>query len=179
MENTMFVVTYGITDGLFRGEGETDTFIPHSTAPDTALVGSTKSCISSEIVDGAVVATIDVTGVEEWLQRQIDLGAGAARSFYITDVPGQAQTYERKEAEAKAWTEEADPADFPFLTAEATARGVPVTTVRAEILGAVAFLIPLAAQIEAKRMAAKYAVSAAKPHLADMVAAAVVEWPHL
>lgn len=116
--------------------------------------------------------------VRAFYHARIDQEAGICRSHFITDVPGQAQTYQRKEAEARAWTEGdevANPGQYPFMLAEASVRGVPVAQVRDEIMEQVNQLVPMAAMIEAKRIHAKRLVDGAEdiPGIAN---AAAVEW---
>lgn len=131
------------------------------------------------VPDGSVGAigsgTPDFTLLKAHLSAQIDAGAGALRAQFITDVPGQAQTYERKEREARAWTEGADDTDFPFLATEAGVRGVDISVVQAEVMAQVNALTPMAALIEAHRMAAKINVEAATT-LPQIMAAGVVDW---
>ena len=118
---------------------------------------------------------------ERDLHLQIDAEAGAFRSRFITDVPGQQQTYAEKEAEARVWRPEAEPGDFPFLTAEASARGVPIADVVALIIATADAWRLLGAAIEGARMGAKAGVSAARQasDWAGMDAAATVDWEAL
>lgn len=176
----VIVVKYDLVSGLFVGQNE----CPEEQAPAQAGAGqgwliSTRNVIESVIVDDQVITTLNFVGVEEWLRAKIDNEAGAMRKLYITDVPGQAQTYERKEREARAWTagdETANPGNYPFMIAEATVRGVPIAQVKAEIMAQVNALVPFAALIEAYRVAAKLAVAAAQPNLRDMAVAGSVDW---
>lgn len=121
---------------------------------------------------------IDLAKVRAFYHARIDVAAGEERSKYITDVPGQAQTYQRKEDEARRWVEgdeTAHPVLYPFMIAEATMRAVPVAQVRDEILAQVNALAPLAAMIEAKRICAKRAVDAAED-IPGIAAAAAIDW---
>ena len=116
--------------------------------------------------------------VRAFYHARIDTEAGVERSKYITDVPGQAQTYQRKEDEARRWSEGDEathPELYPFMIAEAEMRAVPIAQVRDEIMAQVNALAPLAALIEAKRICAKRAVDAAEdiPGIAE---AANVVW---
>ena len=95
--------------------------------------------------------------------------------LFITDVPGQAQTYERKETEARKWQEGDPDSDYPFMAAEASMTGQTLEQVRDSILGAVNQLVPLAAHIEGKRMAAKKAI-AAETNIKAIVNAAQVDF---
>lgn len=116
--------------------------------------------------------------VRAFYHDRIDAEAGAERSKYITDVPGQAQTYQRKEDEARRWSEGDDAAHpelYPFMIAEADMRNVPIAQVRDEIMAQVNALAPLAAIIEAKRICAKRAVDVA-PSIQAIAQAAAVNW---
>lgn len=114
------------------------------------------------------------------LHAQIDLAAGAFRARFITDVPGQAQTYEAKAAEAAAWltASDPDPADYPFLSAEAAASGLTVLAVAQTIAATTTEWRHLAAAIEGARMGAKRAVTAATTAETKR-AAANVDWEAL
>ena len=107
----------------------------------------------------------DFTRLKEWLRGQIDAQAGAIRAQFVTDVPGQAQTYEKKETEARLWT-------------DGEVRAVPIAQVRAEIMAQVNMLTPVAALVEAHRVAAKIAVSAGGT-LPAIMQAAQVDWTAL
>lgn len=121
----------------------------------------------------------EFTAHEAGLHRAIDDQAGAFRKQFITDVPGQQQTYAEKEAEARSY--QAGGAAGPFLTAEAAARGIPIADVAAEIIATADFWRGLAALIEAHRIAAKRAVTAARleSDWPAMDAAASVDWESL
>lgn len=117
---------------------------------------------------------------ERDLHLQIDAEAGAFRARFITDVPGQQQTYAEKETEARAWS--ADPGGtYPFLAAEAAARSIPVADVAAEIIATADAWRGLGALIEAARIAGKRAVTAARVagHWGAMDAAAQIDWEAL
>lgn len=118
---------------------------------------------------------------EARLYAQIDREAGVFRKRFITDVPGQQQTYAEKEGEARAWTEEADPDDFPFLAAEAAVRGVPIADVAALVIATADAWRLLGAAIEGARMGGKAAVTAAKAagDWGAMTDAAQVNWGEL
>src|SRR5699024_6565798 len=58
--------------------------------------------------------------------RRVDIYIGGVRAQVITAVPGQAETYQAKAADADAFLAAADPdpTDFPWVAAEARATGV-------------------------------------------------------
>lgn len=64
----------------------------------------------------------------EKAKSDIDIAAGAARSRYITTVPGQSETYTEKAAEAKRYLADnpsSDVAvDYPWVAADSEAFGV-------------------------------------------------------
>ena len=65
----------------------------------------------------------------------IDNSAGRARSKYITSVPGQAETYQVKQAQAKEWESDGFQGPPPsFIAAEAAAIGVDAIVVAKDIL---------------------------------------------
>ena len=128
--------------------------------------------------EAAFELPVDRAKVRAFYHARIDAEAGAERSKYITDVPGQAQTYQRKEDEARRWSEGDEathPELYPFMIAEATMRAVPIEQVRDEIMAQVNALAPLAAMIEAKRICAKRAVDGAED-IPGIAGAAAVDW---
>lgn len=67
---------------------------------------------------------------------QNNAAAGKARLAYITDVPGQAETYAKKQAEALCWVAagrpaEVDPAAYPWAARRATRLTLAVAVVLA------------------------------------------------
>lgn len=101
----------------------------------------------------------------------IDAQAGATRLKYITDTPGQADTYTQKAADAAAYKAAGYPfaniASYPWTQAEAAAiNGAAFTAVQAQaaadgILGMQATWVTKGASIEQARRAGKIAVGAA------------------
>ena len=67
--------------------------------------------------------------------KLIDNFAGEARLRYITSVPGQAETYAKKEQQAREWASSSFSGDPPpFIQAEATALGVDPVVLANEII---------------------------------------------
>lgn len=148
------------------------------SAPDIyRLNANTPPGGSMYVVPAEAVLTfpIDLEKVRDFYRQRVDQSAGEVRTRYITDVPGQSQTYEKKEAEARGWQEGDTEDDYPFMAAEAAVRDVPIAQVRAEILAQVNALMPLAALIEAHRLNAKRAIAAA-PDIPAIAAAAAIDW---
>lgn len=119
----------------------------------------------------------EIAALEEMLLRQIDHDAGQFRLRFITDVPGQAQTYTEKEAEALAYQNNPD-GSYPIIEAEAAASGMSVADVAAIVISTAAQWRVLGAAIEGQRMGAKRAVQAAETY-SGKLAAAEVDWEAL
>lgn len=128
------------------------------------------------LADGS--ATVDWRPLDAELHARIDASAGAFRGRFITDVAGQMATYLDKEKEARAWSEEADPALFPYLRTEAEVRGIGIAEQAALVIDAADRLRGLGVLVEALRMGAKRAVTAAATE-AEKRAAAAVDWDAL
>jgi len=165
-DNTGAIVTGGMSPTIEMAQAQ------------QAAPGSSLFVVPDGSVANVFSAEPNFTVLREMLCQKIDGQAGELRMRFITDVPGQAQTYEKKEREARTWApgnETAHPELYPFMIAEAQARGIDVAEVRAQIIRQVDALTPIAARIEARRVAAKAAISAATvlPHI---LAAAQVDW---
>lgn len=165
------------TGAIATGGVASDTNAELQVAPS----GHTLVILPDGLVDRAFDSAPDFTRLKEYLRGKIDREAGQFRVQFITDVPGQAQSYEKKEAEARLWVagdETTNPDRYPFMIAEATLRGVAVSVVRGEIMTQVNMLTPLAAATEAHRVAAKLAIASAT-NLGAIVTAATVDWEAL
>lgn len=98
----------------------------------------------------------------------VDDLAGAARLRYITSVPGQAETYAKKEQQARVWAAESFAGYAPsFIAAEAQALGVSAQSVALEVIALADFWSNIKGpQIEATRRKWKVAIdSASDPSL--------------
>lgn len=170
---TEYWIVYGVSDGTVRWTGSG---------------GGGASAAAQEVPEGlavlqvpqAVVATnpVDLDALKTYFNGKIDAAVGALRQQFITDVPGQSETYYKKETEARSWTdgdEVAHPEKYPFMLAEASVRSVPISQVQSEIMAQVNALVPIAASIEAHRVAAKSSVLAAST-LPTIMTAATVDW---
>ncbi|PCG08681.1 hypothetical protein COA17_11025 [Sphingomonas ginsenosidimutans] len=104
----------------------------------------------------------------------IDAAAEAARMRFLTPGQGQAMTYQRKEAEARAWLVDND-VEAPFLAAEAAARGMTIAALAAEVVALADRWAVVGSTIEGLRMGAKAAVTAAGTRAA-IEAATDVDW---
>lgn len=93
----------------------------------------------------------------------VDKLAGATRLRYITSVPGQAETYAKKEQQARSWAAGSFAGDAPsFIAAEAQALGVSAQSVALEVIELADFWSDIKGpQIEATRRKWKVAIEAA------------------
>lgn len=94
---------------------------------------------------------------------QVDSAAGYARLRYITSVPGQAETYAKKEQQARSWAAESFAGEPPsFIAAEAQALNVSAQSVALEVIGLADYWSNIKGpQIEATRRKWKVAIEAA------------------
>ena len=125
-------------------------------------------------LDGSDFVT-DFTSLDAALHAKIDRDAGRFRLKFITDVPGQQATYLKKEREALEWSIASLPGSAPYLEAEAAARGITVAEQAAMILGISSQWGALDVAIEATRIGAKEAVTAAQT-VEEKRMAADVDW---
>jgi len=128
-----------------------------------------------EFVDGEL--RLNAASLNAALHAEIDQRAGEFRCRFITDAPGQALTYLRKEDEARR-LRSGGLGPFPTIDAEAEATNVPVEELADRIVAQANAWVALGAKIEAARMAAKQAVSTAASEAAKREAA-VVDWAAL
>lgn len=163
---------------LIAAEPEPDGLAPgeYTELGDPVMVGG--ECIRPRIV--VPVTPERLAKHETALHGVIDQAAGAFRARFITDVPGQSQTYAEKESEALAYA--SDPGgSYPFLQAEASATGATIAAVAADVSDTASAWRLLGAAIEGARIGAKRAVTTAKDaeDWAAMDAAAIVDWEAL
>lgn len=93
----------------------------------------------------------------------VDELAGNARLRYITSVPGQAETYAKKEQQARDWQAAAFSGEAPpFILAEATALNISPQTLAEQVIALADFWANIKGpQIEATRRKWKVALEAA------------------
>ena len=117
--------------------------------------------------DGAAwVLLIQPTPIAQLRERAyllVDGAAGQARLRYITSVPGQAETYTRKETQARTWAAAGFTGPAPsFIAAEATALGVTPQSVAENVIAlADSWENGKGPEIEAARIGGKAAITAA------------------
>ena len=105
---------------------------------------------------------------------RIDRAAESARGRYITPGAGQAMTYLRKEAEARAVLAGGWDGHSPVLAAEAEATGVDVIALAQRVVDQAEAWTLAAGRIEAARLSGKAAIRAAGLDAIDDVAAAAI-----
>ena len=118
--------------------------------------------------DGAAWA-VDLSPMKRAMTDAANARAEAVRCMFLTPGSGQAITYARKEDEARAWTAEADPAAFPFLSAEATATGATLADTAALVIAQADAWVTIGAAIEGNRRGLVVAIEAA-PDVASLEA---------
>jgi hypothetical protein len=93
----------------------------------------------------------------------IDTAAGQTRLKYITSVPGQAETYQRKEQQAREWQAAGFAGDPPpFVNAEAIALGIDPQAIALNIIALADYWSNIKGpEIEATRRKWKVAIEAA------------------
>lgn len=103
----------------------------------------------------------------------IDTAAGNTRLKYITSVPGQSETYQRKEEQARAWQSASFAGDAPsFIAAEATALAIDAQVLTLQIIALADYWGNVKGpQIEAARRKAKVAIESAGTDDAAIIAA--------
>lgn len=112
-------------------------------------------------------------------QKKVDKYAGAARSRYITDAPGQESIYILKDQQARAFAAAGYTGTVPVLVqADADALGITVQSAADAIIAQADAWIIIAAEIEAARRRGKAAIDAASDSAAidaarDMAIAAL------
>ncbi len=106
---------------------------------------------------------LEIAGAKRHLLVCIDEWAGEARLRYITSVPGQAETYAKKEQQARDWAAASFVGDPPaFIAAEANALGLDPRSVANDIIDLADFWGSVKGpQIEAARRKWKVSASSA------------------
>jgi hypothetical protein len=140
-------------------------------ADDFSWTGKAVDWDTLEIVNDLAVLKVAASA-------RVNASAEAVRAQFLTPGAGQAMTYVRKEAEARAWTDGADEAAFPFLAAEATACGMTVAALAAIVIAQADTWVRIGSAIEALRRAALVAIETAET-LQEIEGAQAVDWSNL
>ncbi|TCP30685.1 hypothetical protein [Sphingomonas sp. BK235] len=164
-----FWVIYDPIDGneRWRGSGPAG-----ASALQEIPEGLSLAVVPMEVVR---TAQLDLEVLRTFACRKVDQSAEALRMRFLTPGAGQAITYTRKEAEARAWSIDNSVA-VPFLTREAAARSMTLADLAAEVISQADAWVMVGAEIEGMRMGAKTSVAAAETFGA-IVAAAELQWP--
>jgi hypothetical protein len=161
-------IVYDLASGeeLWRGGGSTGSATQQQVPDGAGIV-----MVPADVVRGQM---LDLDGLRAACAAKIDAEAEIIRQRVLTPGAGQAMTYQRKEAEARAWSLDND-TTTPFLTAEADARGMTIADLAAEIITLADAWVAIGAAIEGLRMGAKAAVGRAT-NLGAIVVAGKVDW---
>jgi hypothetical protein len=145
--------------------------------PNMTVLECSQDTVQREVVDNRTVIILDLAWLKNALRALVDSKVQSARSNIITDIAGQSQIYEKKEAEARLWIDGddvANPSKYPFMIAESVALNVPVSDVKDSIIDRVNSITPIMAELEAKRVAAKIAISNSQS-IQDAIAASLID----
>lgn len=150
-------------------QGTTYTPLPPPPTPAHVFNWATKQWEDPRTLDQIKAEALD----------QVDIAAGKARLRYITSVPGQAETYQKKEQQAREWAAASFAGDPPsFIAAEAAALGRDPQAVATEVIGLADYWGNVKGpQIEACRRKWKVAIEAAtdSTHVDSLLASARAE----
>lgn len=149
--------------------------------------GAAGSTIYQQVPDGAGIVQVPQAVILQMPRNldalraasvlSIDNQAEVARSRYVTALPAQIGTYVLKEAAARAWL--ADPsASTAMLEPEASARGMTIAALAAEVVAMADEWVRLSGAIEGLRFAAKTRLAQATT-IGAIVAAATIDWSTL
>ena len=119
----------------------------------------------------------NLTTVAAEASAKVDVQAEIARNSIITSGSGQALTYMRKEAEARALIINPE-VDAPLLTEEATALGIDLLDLAAEVITAADTWTTIAARIESARRKAKADIAAAQSEN-EIIALSNIDWDNV
>ncbi|MES3092783.1 phage portal protein [Sphingomonas aerolata] len=150
----------------WRGGGSSGSSAMQEVPKGASLIIVPAAALRGPVVDLAVIGA--------YLMARVDLEAERVRLRFVTGGAGQAMTYTRKEAEARAWV--AQPGTpTPFLDAEAEATGATRESVAAVVIAQADAWVQVGSAIEGLRMGAKAGIDRATT-LGAIVAAAAVDW---
>ncbi len=161
-------IVYDLASGevLWRGGGSSGSSAMQEVPKGASLIIVPAAALRGPVVDLAVIGA--------YLMARVDLEAERVRLRFVTGGAGQAMTYTRKEAEARAWV--AQPTTpTPFLDAEAEATGATRESVAAVVIAQADAWVQVGSAIEGLRMGAKAGIERATT-LGAIVAAATVDW---
>lgn len=129
--------------------------LPQQPSPAHQWSGQALSWVLNPSMMPAAVAD-----AQSAAQARVDGAAGRARLRYITDVPGQQATYQRKEQQAREWTHAGYPEPAPsFIAAEAEALDTTPQAIAVQVITLADFWAYVKGpEIEAARIKHKAAI---------------------
>ena len=166
MSDVHYVVYDSTTGAVARSGTCQDYDLQKQAGPGQGVMLATADCI--------IIAEVNLDPVKASAANQIDEASEAVRAQFITPGAGQAMTYLTKQAEAAAYLAD-NAAPTPFLTAEAAATSTTVAALAAVVHARAVAWQTIGAKIEAARMGAKAAVSAAT-NVGEVAAAMAIDW---
>ena len=167
--STEYWIIYDVATGaeLMRGHGPNGSSAIQVLEEGWGLMPVSRAAAAS--------LPLDLELVRADLRAKVDADAENVRALFITTGSGQALSYQRKEAEARAWTDGDAPETAPFLAAEAAALGIGITALAATVIAQADAWVAVGSIIEGARIGAKAAIGAAD-NLTNLAAAATVDW---
>lgn len=161
-------IVYDVATGepRYRGAGPAGAGTTQPIADGLSLV-----VVPQAVIEGA---ELDLSVLRAAVADRIDAQAEQVRQAFLTPGAGQAMTYQRKEAEARAFITDPSTA-VPFLEAEAVGRGISIADVAAEVISSADRWIAAGALIEGRRMRAK-AMLAEATTFGAIVSVSRVDW---
>lgn len=120
---------------------------------------------------------IDLEALRAAMSLSVDTSAETFRMQFLTAGMGQAMTYQRKEAEARAWLDD-NTIRTPFLEAEAAGCGITVEELVSVVIARADQWELIGALIEGERMGAKAKIAQGET-FADIVRAGRIDWKAL
>jgi hypothetical protein len=148
-----------IEEALYRADGAIDGYDPSEVVVIDVPEGWSWA---GKAVDWASLTIVkDLTDLKTAARAAVCDKAEAVRNVYLTPGSGQAITYTRKEAEARAWVAGGDPATAPFLSAEAASTGMSIDELAAIVIGQADAWVATGSAIEARRRGLLVAIDAA------------------
>lgn len=170
-----FFVVYDIESGAERWRGQGAPGIAAQQQP-----GEGRAVMV--VPEAAIVGdTIDLEPIRASLRARVDAEAERVRCMYVTPGSGQAMEYEAVKAELLHYdaviAAEGDPRpeDYPFVAADAAARGLSLAASFDEVRAARDAWAVAGSRIRAARLAAKAAIAAAAT-LSALAAASAIDW---
>ncbi|WP_294195856.1 hypothetical protein [uncultured Sphingomonas sp.] len=156
-------------------------FYPGSGQPGTAAYQQVPEGFALVVVPAAVMTAawpaLNLDPLRAAMMMEVDNEAELVRRRFITALPGQVGAYLLKANAARRWLAD-HAASTAMLQPEASARGMTLEALCAEVLQREADWEQAAGPIESIRLAAKDAIVAA-PTLGAIVAARQTDWSSL